>query len=91
GDTSRERLVAYERRWNREKGPDWKLQRAVGELLYDFTDDQQNRFVRSAGGMTDAQLDRLQRYELSVRDLLELYPFDVRDVPKVRRLLRHVR
>jgi digeranylgeranylglycerophospholipid reductase len=91
GDTSREALSAYERRWNREKGPKWKLQRVVGELLYDFDADQQNRFVRKAGRLSAAQTDRLQRYELTLRDLLSLYPFRLGDLSKAPTLLRHAR
>lgn len=90
GDTSREALVEYERRWNREKGPKWRMQRIVGELLYDFDARQQTRFVERAGRLSDEQLDRLQRYELTVRDLLALYPFEPRDVSKAPRLLRHL-
>jgi digeranylgeranylglycerophospholipid reductase len=90
GDTSRERLAEYERRWNREKGPKWKTQRMVGELLYDFDADQQNRFVRTAGELSGEQTDRLQRYELTLRDMLALYPFKLKDVPKAPKLLRHL-
>jgi len=39
GDLSREFLSAYERRWNRENGTDWRLQNILGELLYDFDAD----------------------------------------------------
>jgi len=91
GDTSRERLAAYERRWNRERGPDWKRQRVVGELLYDFDARQQDRFVERVGRLSPAQLDRLQRYELTLSDLLELYPFSPADLRKGPTLLRHVR
>jgi len=90
GDTSRERLAVYEDRWNSEKGLDWRIQRIVCELLYDFTPDQQRRFVTSAGKLSDTQVDRLQRYELRARDYLELYPFDPSDLAKVRTLARHV-
>jgi digeranylgeranylglycerophospholipid reductase len=90
GDTSRERLAVYEDRWNDEKGIDWRIQRIVCELLYDFTAGQQRQFVTSAGRLSDAQVDRLQRYELTLRDYLELYPFDASDLSKVRELVRHV-
>ena len=90
GDTSRERLAVYEDRWNDQKGLDWRIQRIVCELLYDFTPGQQRRFVTSAGRLSDAQVDRLQRYELTARDYLELYPFDPSDLAKVRALVRHV-
>jgi digeranylgeranylglycerophospholipid reductase len=90
GDTSRRRLIEYEKRWNREKGPKWKTQRMVGELLYDFDAEQQNRFVRKAGQLSDEQADRLQRYELTLLDLLSLYPFKPKDIPKAPTLLRHV-
>jgi digeranylgeranylglycerophospholipid reductase len=90
GDTSRERLAPYEQRWNDEKGAQWRIQRMVGELLYDFTPDQQNRFVRASGRLSDAAADRLQRYELSVRDYLSLYPFTPQDLRKVPKLLRHL-
>ena len=89
-DFSRDTLAEYEARWNREKGPKWRTQRVVGELLYDFDADQQNRFVRKAGDLSDEQVARLQRYELSVPDLLSLYPFKVRDVAKVPTLVRHL-
>jgi digeranylgeranylglycerophospholipid reductase len=90
GDTSREFLARYEKRWNREKGPKWKTQRMVGELLYDFDADQQDGFVERAGRLSATQADRLQRYELTLSDLLELYPFKLKDVPKAPTLLRHV-
>jgi digeranylgeranylglycerophospholipid reductase len=90
GDTSRKALSAYEERWNREKGPKWKTQRMVGELLYDFDTEQQDGFVRRAGGLSTEQADRLQRYELTLTDLLSLYPFKLKDVPKAPTLLRHV-
>jgi digeranylgeranylglycerophospholipid reductase len=91
GDVSRDRLLAYERRWNAEKGRNWRVQRIVGELLYDFDADQQDRFVRNADALRSNQVDRLQRYELTLGDLLGLYPFKLRDVPKLPALLRHVR
>jgi digeranylgeranylglycerophospholipid reductase len=90
GDTSREFLAAYERRWNREKGPKWKTQRVVGELLYDFDAAQQDRFVERVDRLSARQADRLQRYELTLSDLLGLYPFKPKDLPKVPTLLRHV-
>jgi digeranylgeranylglycerophospholipid reductase len=91
GDTSRAALAPYERRWNREKGPKWKTQRIVGELLYDFDARQQNRFVERSGRLSPAQLDRLQRYELTLTDLLDLYPFAATDLLKAPRVLRHLR
>jgi digeranylgeranylglycerophospholipid reductase len=91
GDVSREFLAAYERRWNREKGRKWKTQRIAGELLYDFDADQQDRFVASAGRLSPAQLERLQRYELTVGDLIELYPPRLGNLGKVPALVRHLR
>ncbi len=90
GDTSRARLREYERRWNAEKGSKWKVQRVAGELLYDFDADQQDRFVRKVGDLSAEQTDRLQRYELTLSDLLSLYPFKTTDVPKAPTLLRHI-
>jgi len=91
GDTSRERLAAYERRWNAEKGRAWKLQRIVGELLYDFDADQQDRFVRKVDGLSPAATERLRTYRLRLLDLARLYPFEPRDLPKLPRLVRHLR
>jgi digeranylgeranylglycerophospholipid reductase len=90
GDTSRASLKRYEQRWNSQKGPKWKTQRMVGELLYDFDADQQDRFVRKAGSLSTEQADRLQRYELTLLDLLSLYPFKAKDIPKAPTLLRHI-
>jgi len=90
GATTRDRLETYERRWNERKGADWKVQRIVGELLYGFEPDRQDRFVRATDGLTDAQLERLQRLEPSLRDLLSLYPFGARDVRKLPSLLGHL-
>jgi digeranylgeranylglycerophospholipid reductase len=63
----------------------------VGELLYDFDADQQDRFVRNADALDPTQADRLQRYELTPGDLLDLYPFKLRDLRKLPTLLRHFR
>jgi digeranylgeranylglycerophospholipid reductase len=90
GDVSRERLAAYERRWREEKGRAWTLQRVVGELLYDFDADQQDRFVRKVDGLSPAATERLRTYELSFRDLVGLYPFAPKDLVKVPRLMRHL-
>jgi len=90
GDTSRERLESYEDRWNDEKGLQWRVQRIVCELLYDFTPGQQRRFVTSAGRLDDDQVQRLQAYDLTVRDYLELYPFDRSDLGNLRAVARHV-
>ena len=90
GDVSRRSLSAYEERWNREKGSKWKTQRMVGELLYDFDADQQDGFVQKVGQLSDEQAKRLQRYELSITDLISLYPPKIRDIPKVPTLLRHI-
>jgi len=88
GDVSRERLVEYERRWNAEKGRRWRLQHLVGTLLYDFTPDQQRRFVENSGRLSPAQRDRFENYEPTVRDLLQLYPLSVRDVRKLPAVAR---
>ncbi|MDZ7745132.1 MAG: NAD(P)/FAD-dependent oxidoreductase [Halobacteriales archaeon] len=90
GDCSRDRLAEYERHWNSEKGGKWRLQRIVGELLYDFDAGQQNGFVRASGEFSQAGLNRLQRYELTVRDLLRLYPARASDVLKLPRVARHL-
>lgn len=90
GDLSRERLRAYEERWNREYGGRWRLQRVLSDLLYDFTPDQQDRFVRAVERLGDGGADRLQRYDLSVRDLLTLYPFEPRDLRKAPGLARQL-
>ena len=90
GNVSRQFLERYERRWNRQKGSKWKTQRIVGELLYDFDASQQDGFVERSGDLSAAQLDRLQRYELTVGDLLDLYPFRIGDLRKVPTLLRHL-
>jgi len=89
-DPSRERLSGYEERWNAEKGLQWRIQRIVCELLYDFTMGQQRKFVTSAGRLSEAQVDRLQAYDLTVRDYLALYPFDSSDIGKVPKLVRHI-
>jgi len=90
GNTSRSKLVEYEKRWNREKGSKWKTQRMVGELLYDFDIDQQDGFVQKTGKLSSKQADRLQRYELTFLDLISLYPFKLKDMLKAPALLRHL-
>jgi len=90
GDTSRERLDGYEDRWNDEKGFQWRVQRIVCELLYDFTPGQQRRFVTSAGRLDDDQVRRLQAYELTIGDYLDLYPFDRSDLGNLEAIARHV-
>lgn len=90
GDRSRERLRAYEERWNREYGGRWRLQRLLSDLLYDFTPSQQDRFVRAIARLGDGGADRLQRYDLTVRDLLTLYPFEPRDLRKLPGLVRQL-
>ncbi len=91
GDTSREGLLEYERRWNHEKGRRYRTQRILSELLYDFDERQQDGFVRKSRKLDEAQLDRFQRYEPTLRDLLALYPLDPRDALKVPKLVRHLR
>ncbi|ELY41831.1 NAD(P)/FAD-dependent oxidoreductase [Natronorubrum tibetense] len=91
GNISRRILSAYEDRWNRKRGSRWKIQRIVGELLYDFDASQQNRFVRNVGQLSGEQAARLQRYELTLFDLLSLYPFAPKDITKAPTLLRHIR
>jgi digeranylgeranylglycerophospholipid reductase len=91
GDVSRERLRAYETRWNREHGGRWRLQRLLSDLLYDFTASQQDRFVAAVERLGDSGADRLQRYDLSIRDLLTLYPFEPRDLRKLPGLARRLR
>lgn len=90
GDTSREALAAYEREWNARMGPRWKLQRMVGELLYDFDAEQQDVFIEKLKDLSPAQIDRLQTYRLTPRELLSLYPFKPKDVPKFPTVLRHL-
>lgn len=90
GDTSEKKLIEYEKRWNRDKGSRWKMQRMVGELLYDFNAEQQNQFVKKAGQLSDTQVSRLQRYELTLIDLLSLYPPKLKDISKVPKLFRHI-
>jgi digeranylgeranylglycerophospholipid reductase len=90
GDVSRERLAAYEHRWNAENGHRYRLQRLVGNLLYEFDADQQRRFVENADRLSAAQLDRFERYEPTVGDLLELYPYALQDVRKLPTLLSYV-
>jgi digeranylgeranylglycerophospholipid reductase len=89
-DRSAARLRAYERRWNEERGRHWKRQRIVGELLYDFDAGQQDAFVERVGGLSPRQLERLRRYELTMTDLVRLYPWRVDDVTKLPRLARHL-
>ena len=90
GDTSRDRLSGYEEHWNDEMGFHWRVQRIVCELLYDFTMGQQRRFVTSAGRLNEAQVERLQAYELTLSDYLDLYPFGRSDLRKVPELVRHI-
>jgi len=90
GDLSGERLRTYERRWNAEKGSAWKLQRIVGELLYDFDADQQDAFVERLGDLSARQAEQLRTYSLHPADLARLYPFRLADLSKLPRLLRHV-
>lgn len=89
-DVSQQMLSKYETRWNNKKGPKWKTQRMIGELLYDFDPNQQNKFVQNTGQLTDEQAMRLQRYELTTTDLISLYPFKLKDIPKIPTLLRHI-
>ncbi len=90
GDPSRERLAAYERRWNDRKGSKWKTQRVIAELLYDFDAGQQDGFVRNVGRLSEEQAAAMRRYELSVRDLLSIYPPRLGDLRKAPTVLRHV-
>ena len=90
GDTTRERLAASERRWNDRKGPYWKLHRAFAGLLYDFDADQQDRFVRRMGSLSPATAERFQRYDLTLRDVVGLYPFKPGDLRKVPAVVRHL-
>ncbi|MFB6151483.1 MAG: NAD(P)/FAD-dependent oxidoreductase [Haloarculaceae archaeon] len=91
GDPSRERLAAYEERWNAARGRHWRRQRLVGELLYEFGPDQQRRFVENVGRLSPPQWERFRRYEPTLRDLLALYPFSLQDARQVPKLLDSLR
>lgn len=90
GDVSRERLQEYEDRWNQSKGDNWKIQRIGGELIYDFSPDQQNRFVENIDELSDDEAERLQEYDMSLGDLAKIYPFAFKDIKKAPRLVRHL-
>lgn len=90
GDVSEMRLVPYENRWNERRGRAWKLQRIVGELLYDFDADQQDAFVDRLARLSPSATERLRSYQLTPVDLLRLYPFKPKDISKVPELMRHL-
>jgi digeranylgeranylglycerophospholipid reductase len=89
-DTSEASLATYEQEWNRTKGRKWKTQRMVGELLYDFSKNQQDRFVRRTADLSPEQIDRFKNYELTVFDLAQLYPPELKDMKKMPTLFRHL-
>ena len=88
GDTSRERLAAYERRWNEQRGGHWRRQNLVSHLLYGFDADQQRRFAEKMGALSPAQVDRFETYDLTLRDYLSIYPYSLRDLGRLPGVLR---
>lgn len=90
GDCSRRRLREYERRWTDETARKWKLQRAIGELLYHFDADQQDEFVERVDRLSPSEAERLRTYSLSYLDLARLCPFKLNDVPRLPRLVRYL-
>lgn len=64
----------------------------AGEPLYDFDAARQNGFVDGCGRLSPVQVDRLQRYESTIRSfLLGLNPFEPTDLRKLPALLCHTR
>jgi digeranylgeranylglycerophospholipid reductase len=90
GDCSESRLRGYERRWNERKGRSWKLQRVVGELLYDFDADQQDAFVERVARLSPTEAEQLRTYSLGPVALARLYPFKFKDVRKFPTLVGHL-
>lgn len=89
-DLSEERLRDYEREWNQEKGRNWGIQRVVGELIYDFSERQQDGFVRRSNQLSDKEVEELRRYDMSLSTLLKLYPPELKDLKKAQKLIRHL-
>ncbi|WP_266075820.1 NAD(P)/FAD-dependent oxidoreductase [Haladaptatus caseinilyticus] len=89
-DVSETRLRQYDRRWNETRGGRWRLQRILSDLLYDFDTRQQDSFVRRAGRLSATKAERLRQYDLGMLDLAKLYPFALKDVSKVPKLLRRL-
>ncbi|WP_435152619.1 NAD(P)/FAD-dependent oxidoreductase [Haladaptatus sp. DFWS20] len=89
-DVSENRLRAYERRWNETKGQKWRLQRVLSDLLYDFSEDQQDSFVKRVGRLSATKAKQLKEYDLGLFDLAKLYPFRVTDLAKVPELVREL-
>ncbi|MFB6140744.1 MAG: NAD(P)/FAD-dependent oxidoreductase [Halosimplex sp.] len=90
GDVSRERLAAYERRWKRDRGRHWRRQNLISHLFYGFDADQQRRFVQKIDGLSPAQVERFEAYDLTLRDYLSVYPLSGRDLLRVPRVLRRI-
>ncbi|MFB9804709.1 NAD(P)/FAD-dependent oxidoreductase [Haladaptatus pallidirubidus] len=89
-DVSEGRLREYERRWNEKRGQRWRLQRLLSDLLYDFSESQQDSFVKRVGRLSTTKAERLRRYDLGLFELVKLYPFRVKDVAKAPKLVRQL-
>lgn len=88
-DTSRTILREYDRAWQKERGYSWHLQQLTTRLLYQYTPDQQDEFVRKTRQLDESQLENFLHYELGLTDLLPIYPFRISDVPDIGKEIQH--
>lgn len=88
-DVSRNQLKQYDQAWNSERGASWQLQQIISRLLYQYTPEQQDAFVRKTKQLTEEDYDDYLHYNLGVFDLLPLYPFRFSDLPDLAAELYH--
>ncbi len=89
-DISEESLRRYDQRWNQEKGRGWRIQKIFGELIYDFNENQQDEFVRRSDQLSEEEIEDFMSYEIPLRTLARLYPFEIKDLKKAPELGRHL-
>lgn len=80
-DTSRNVLAQYDQAWNKKRGMSWRLQQIVTRLLYQYTPEQQDEFVKKTKQLDDEELQDYLHYRLGIMEMLPIYPFRLSDLP----------
>ena len=90
GDGEIKHLMTYSKKWNQSKSTRWKMQHIMADMIYNFSENQQDEFVDALGAMNQKQIDRLQKYNLQLKDILSMYPFRITDMPNLAQSTKDV-